>query len=101
MEVKDLTLRIAYFRNRNDLSARELSLLIGKHGGYINKLESKDFNLPTSVLLKNLETLNVSCEEFFAENFMTYKTDKELASTFEKLSADNKKMILELMKNLK
>ena len=49
MEVKDLTLRIAYFRNRNDLSARELSLLIGKHGGYINKLESKDFNLPTSV----------------------------------------------------
>ena len=57
--------------------------------------------MPTSVLLKILETLNVSCEEFFAENFMTYKTDKELASTFEKLSADNKKMILELMKNLK
>ena len=101
MDLDILVQRIGYFRNNKNLSARELSLLIGKHGGYINKLESKDFNLPTSVLLKILETLNVSCEEFFAENFMTYKTEKELASTFEKLSADNKKMILELMKNLK
>ena len=89
MDLDILVQRIGYFRNKKNLSARELSLLIGKHGGYINKLESKDFNLPTSVLLKILETLNVSCEEFFAENFMTYKTDKELASTFE------------LMKNLK
>ena len=101
MDLDILVQRIGYFRNKKNLSARELSLLIGKHGGYINKLESKDFNLPTSVLLKILETLNVSSDEFFAENFMTYKTDKELASTFEKLSADNKKMILELMKNLK
>ena len=101
MDLDILVQRIGYFKNKKNLSARELSLLIGKHGGYINKLESKDFNLPTSVLLKILETLNVSCEEFFAENFMTYKTDKELASTFEKLSAYNKKMILELMKNLK
>ena len=83
MDLDILVQRIGYFRNKKNLSARELSLLIGKHGGYINKLESKDFNLPTSVLLKILETLNVSCEEFFAENFMTYKTDKELASTFE------------------
>ena len=101
MDLDILVQRIGYFRNKKNLSARELSLLIGKHGGYINKLESKDFNLPTSVLLKILETLNVSCEEFFAENFMTYKTDKELGSTFEKWSADNKKMILDLMKNLK
>lgn len=101
MDVKDLTLRISYFRNRADLSARELSLRIDKHEGYINKLESKDFNLPVSVLLKIIDALNISCEEFFADNFMSYKKDKELDSLFKDLSTDNKQTIINLIKNLK
>ena len=60
MEMKDLIQRIGYFRNKANLSARELSLRIGKHEGYINKLESKDFNLPTTMLLEIIETLEIT-----------------------------------------
>lgn len=101
MEIKDLILRLSYFRNKENLSARELSLRIGKHEGYINKLESKDFNSPVEILLSIIDALNISCEEFFADNFMTYKKDKELNNIFKNLSDDSKNTIADLMKKLK
>lgn len=100
MEIKDLILRIAYFRNKQNLSARELSLRIGKHEGYINKLESKDFNLSAEVLLTIIDALNISCEEFFADNFMTFKRDKEINNFFKNLSDDSKNIVLSLMKKI-
>jgi len=101
MEMKDLVQRIAYFRNKAKLSARELSLQIDKHGGYINKLESKDFNLSAAALLEIVDTLGIGVAEFFADNYATYQQDKELNDTFKGLSGDSKKTILDLMKNLK
>lgn len=101
MDLNEIINRIGYFRNKKNLSARELSLLIGKHGGYINKLENKDFNLPTSVLLKILETLNISCEEFFADNYADYEQDKEIFDLLNALPAERKKSFIDLMKNTK
>ena len=101
MEMKDLVMRIAYFRNKAKMSARELSLQIGKHEGYINKLECQDFNLSAATLLEIIDTLGIEVDEFFADNYATYKQDKELNDTFKKLSADSKKTIHDLMKNLK
>lgn len=100
MKIKDLILRISYFRNKQNLSARELSLRIGKHEGYINKLESKDFNLTAEMLLSIIDALDISYEEFFADNFMTYKKDKEINSFFKNLSDDSKSIILSLMKKI-
>lgn len=90
MELKDIIERIGYFRNKANLSARELSLRIGKHDGYINKLESNDFNLPTSMLLEILSALNVSPEEFFAENYTDYKQNKEIMQLLNKMPLDKK-----------
>lgn len=90
MELKDIIERIGYFRNKANLSARELSLRIGKHDGYINKLESNDFNLPTSMLLEILSAFNVSPEEFFAENYTDYKQNKEIMQLLNKMPLDKK-----------
>ena len=101
MEIKELIARISYFRNKAKLSARELSLKIDKHDGYINKLESKDFNLSAVALLEIIKAMGITIDEFFADNYTTYKQDKELTDTFKTLSHDSKHTILDLMKKLK
>ena len=41
MDTKDVIERISYFRTKQKLSARELSLIIGKSESYINRLETQ------------------------------------------------------------
>ncbi len=98
MDIREVVRRIGYFRNKQKISARELSLRIDKHEAYINKLESKDFNLPTRVLLEILEALGVSEEEFFAENIESYKLDKELLNTFKDLTTSQKENLLNFIR---
>lgn len=98
MDMSDIIQRIGYFRNKANLSARELSLRIGKHEGYINKLESKDFNLPTSVLLEIIECLNITPEEFFAENYATYKINIELYNLIRNLPESKRTSLIEFIK---
>ena len=98
MEIKEVIQRIGYFRNKLNLSARELSLRIGKHEGYINKLESKDFNLPTRMLLEIIEALEITPAEFFADNYVTYKIDKDLNDLIQSLPVDKKTNIIEFIK---
>jgi transcriptional regulator with XRE-family HTH domain len=100
MTIKDVIQRIGYFRNKANLSARELSLRIDKHEGYINKLESKDFNLPTEMLLKIIDALEITPEEFFCLGEQYNKETKELLEKFNKLSANNKQTIIDLVNKL-
>ncbi len=99
MEIKEVVERIGFFRNKLNLSARELSLRIGKHEGYINKLESKDFNLPTYMLLKIIDALEITPAIFFADNFASYKEDNELTILIKNLPTDKKKNIIEFIRN--
>lgn len=101
MTVKEVINRIGYFRNQGKISARELSLRIGKHDTYINKLESLDFNLPVAILLEIIEALSISCEEFFSNNFANYTQDKEVYDNFVLLSAANKSAIVTIMKSMR
>lgn len=94
MEIKDVIQRIGYFRNKANLSARELSLRLGKHEGYINKLESKDFNLPTTMLLEIINALNITPAEFFADNYVDYKKDNEIYNLITNMSADKKDSLI-------
>lgn len=98
MELKDIILRIGYFRNELKLSARELSLRIGKHEGYINKLESNDFNLPTKILLEIIKALEITEEQFFSSNYMNYKQDNELYEIVKKLPKDKKESLINIIK---
>ena len=98
MEMKEVIQRIGYFRNKANLSARELSLRLGKHDGYINKLESKDFNLPTSMLLEILEALEITPVEFFADDYTNYKNDKEILDLLKTMSKEKRDNLLLFIK---
>ena len=98
MLMEDIVYRIWYFRNRANISARDLSLKLGKHEAYISKLESKDFNLPTSVLLEIFDILQVEPERFFAKDFDTYDKDRELLRTILRLPYKKRELLLEYLK---
>lgn len=100
MTEKEIIQRIGFFRNKINLSARELSLRIGKHEGYINKLESKDFNLPMKVLLQIIDALEITQEDFFCLGTDYSIEGKNLLRMFNKLSENNKSTVIDLVKKL-
>ncbi|MBQ8522562.1 MAG: helix-turn-helix transcriptional regulator [Clostridia bacterium] len=102
MEFKDIIKRISYFRIEKGISARELSLSIGKSENYINQLESFDFIVPSDVLLQIIDNLGITPEEFFAEDYKNYKTKKAILNLLEEItnSVSNDK-IVELLNSLK
>ena len=93
--------RLGYLRNRANLSARELSQRIDKSIAYMAKFDNGDFSIPTEVLLDAIETCESTPEEFFWEDIAKYREQKELITSFEKLSDESKETIKNLMKNLK
>ena len=101
MNLDDLASRIGYFRNQKNLSARELSLMIDKSPTYINQIESRNFTLSLPVLLNIIDALEISCAEFFADNYASYKQDKEILDILNTLPPERKKSFLDLMKNTK
>ncbi len=101
MTLHELIQRIGYFRNEKKLSARELSLRIEKSGTYINQIESGNFILSLPMLLKIIDALDISCAEFFSENYTNYKQDKEIINLLSNLSTERKNSFIDLMKNTK
>ena len=102
MEMKDIIERINFFRNENNISARVLSSRINKSENYINRLEYLNFNLPLKVLLDIIKALEITPEEFFAEDYKNYKTKKAILGLLEEISnsVSNEK-IVELLNSLK
>lgn len=65
MELKEVIYRVGYFRNKMNLSARSLSLMLGKNKAYITKLEAGDFEPSMQTILEIIEICNTTPEEFF------------------------------------
>lgn len=101
MDINEIVSRISYFRVQSNLSARELSLLIGKSESYINHLESKPFNLKINVVLDIIAALNVTCEKFFSENYRSYDKDIEILNIIKSVPEDRKKNLIDLIKHIK
>lgn len=101
MQLDDIIFRIGYFRNLKNLSARELSLRIGKSPTYINQIESKNFKVSLPTLLEIIEALEITCAEFFSDNYENYKQDKELLDVLNQLPSDRKKLLIDKIQNTK
>lgn len=88
-------------RTKAGLSARELSLRIGKNSAYISRLESKNdsFEPSVSALLKIIEACNSTESEFFYYDMYAYAKDKEIVDLLRSASAARKEAILTLLKN--
>lgn len=101
MDLNELVQRIGYFRNKINLSARELSLRIGKSETYINQVECRNFTVSLPVLFEIIEALEITCAEFYSDNYVAYKQDKEILNTLNALPAERKNSFLDLIKNTK
>lgn len=94
MDNNELINRIGYIRNRANLSARKLSMEIGKNECYIHRLEtSKSFAPTFETLMDILDVCNTTTEELPA-----YKQDKEILNLLETASPEKKNAIITLLK---
>ena len=98
MDLKEIVRRVGYFRNRANLSARALSLTIGKNSAYITKMEAGEFEPSMKIILDIIEACNTTPEEFFYEDLNTYKIDKENLNLIKNLSKQKKVALKELLK---
>jgi transcriptional regulator with XRE-family HTH domain len=97
MDLNEVILRIGILRQRANLSARALSLEIGKNEGYINRLEThKDFVPTINVLLDIIEVCGSTPEEFFYHDIFQYNTDKKTLDFINNLNEKQKKAIMNL-----
>lgn len=98
MDVKEIIKRIKKIRNRAKLSARALSLAIGKNASYIHLLESSktSFEPSLSTLLDIIKACGASVSEFFSTDINQYKLDKQVLEFLKKLSPHQKQAIMNL-----
>ena len=99
MEQSTLIDKISYIRTRAGLSARALSLSIGKTASYIAVLEQqKKFAPSFETLCDILDACNTTLEEFFYYDITAYKTDKEIINLLKNTSDDKKTAALSVLK---
>ena len=99
MENKEIIDRISKLRTKANLSARMLSIKIGKNEGYINRMESKKDFLPTIESLSDiLEVCNSSFEEFFYYDLNEYAKDKYIIDLLKNCNERKKQIILDILK---
>lgn len=100
MELKEIIERIGIIRTRANLSARALSLSIGKNASYIHLLESSKttFEPSLSTLLDIIEACGSNPAEFFSEDITQYKLDKQVLDFLKTLSPYQKEAIMNLYK---
>ena len=97
----DIIYRIGYFRNKNNLSARETSLQLGFSDSFINRIERKSVELKVSTLVNFMELCNITPEEFFYYKPENYEKDKELLQIIKSLSNENKDALIDIARRLK
>lgn len=111
MNIKEVILRISQIRSNANLSARKLSLDIGKNSAYISRLESSDdsFEPSVSALLEIIDACGITPAQFFYDKVDEYKsdmelldllkTDKDLLALIKNADKNKKQAIIDLLKN--
>ncbi len=99
--IQDFALRENFFRIKSGLSARELSLRLGKHPSYINALEAKGFAMPITIVYKMIRELGVTTEQFFADDYKNYNKNNEIYNLIKNMSEASKDSVLAIIKNMK
>ena len=101
MNKDDVVARISQLRTKVGLSARDLSLRIGKNSAYISRLESKNdsFEPSISALLEIIEACGSTPIEFFYYDIYSYSKDKEIIDLLKSASSIKKEAIINLLKD--
>jgi len=100
MDIVEIINRISTIRTRANLSARELSLRIGKSESYINRLEyRKNFEPSVTVINEIAEVCDSCLAELFHYDISQFKADKEILELLKTASARKKQAIIDLLKS--
>ena len=67
MKFETFGLNVAKERIKQNLSAYELSLRLGKDASYINKLENGKINISLKMIIEISQTLNIDICKLFKE----------------------------------
>ena len=98
MEYKEIVDRLSLIRTSKNLSARELGLMLGNSETYFYKIENGSIILTLPKFLEILNTLEISTEEFFYDDFQNYKIDKEQLKIIKSLSKEELQALTLLLK---
>ena len=99
-ERKDIAFRIGTFRQKVNLSARSLSLIIEKAEGYINRVETTTEHLPSmETFMMIVKACGITPEQFFYHDPNTYEEDMQILKFFKRLSPEKKHCLIELFKD--
>ena len=101
IDYDEIITRMGYFRNKANLSARETSLRLGYSEQFIKRIENKSVELKVSTLLEFLDIVDITPQEFFYLGTSYNKDDKNILELFNALSADNKQIVIDLLRRLK
>ena len=101
IDYNDIIQRIGYFRTRANLSARETSLRLGYSEQFMKRIENKSVELKVKTLLDFCDIIEITPQDFFYLGDHYNKEDKNVLDLYNRLSSDNKQIILDLMKKLK
>lgn len=98
---KDILARLGYFRNKKNLSSREMSLRLFDSTANFNRIERGLIDLRVKTLLEFLDIVDVSLVEFFYPKPENYAKDKEFLEIISTLSEDKRQTLLDVAKKMK
>lgn len=95
---EDILNRIAYFRNKQNISAYQMSLKLGHARSYFYRIESGEIQLTMEVFLEVLEILNLTTAEFFYPYVDEFHKDMDDLKMIKSLTDEERKSIKTLLK---
>ncbi len=100
MTLKEILERESFLRTRANLSARELSLRIGKNENYINRLEYRKDSEPSILVFQDIaEACGSSLEEMFYYDITQYRLDMEIIKGLKRCNEKKKQAIIDIINN--
>lgn len=92
--------RLIQLRMQRGVSAREMSLEIGQGPAYINNIESQKRMPSMAGFFYICDYLKLTPKEFFDDGIKTPDEIKKIVTYYQKLSPEQRELILTLMENL-
>lgn len=96
----DVINRIGYFRNEQKLSQRAVSDMLDQNKQFMYTIENKTVQLKVKTLLNFCDIVGISIYDFFYLGKDFNQNDKNILELYGSLSAEDKQMVVELMKKL-
>ncbi len=101
IEYKDILNRIGFFMNKENKSARALSLDLDYSEQFMKRILNESVELKVRTLLDIFKILKITPQDFFYLGTEYNESDKAILEMFSRLLPDSKKIVIDLINKLK